>query len=558
MPFRRLTVYTKRLNSSLHGKRYDAIVVGGGHNGLVAAAYLAKAGKNVVVIERRPVLGGAAVTEEIVPGFKFSRCSYVLSLLRPYIIKDLELKKHGLKVYLRNPTSYTPVLSTNKSLALWHERYKTQQEIAKFSTQDAEAYPIYEDWIGRLTKAIYPLIDNEPPDIQQLLNRKWTNITGKMKQLVPPLTSVWTLGKEFPSFFELVSAPASKIVDRWFVSEPLRATLATDAIIGAVTSPRLPGSGYVLLHHVMGETEGRRHSWSYVEGGMGGVSSAIAASAKSHGAEIVTGMPVNEILVEDGSVVGVKLEDDSEVRSSIVLSNATPHITYMELLRKAKDSFTEDFIKQLNSYDYSSQVTKINVALSGLPSFKADPSGSSPLPHHQATIHINTCNTDLIHKAYEEAQMGHWSSRPMIEMCIPSVLDPTLAPKGNHVATIFTQYTPYTLNTGPWTEQDREAYANTVFDWIEEYAPGFRKLIIDKEVLTPQDLERIFGLTGGNIFHGAMSLDQLYLARPTYTASCYRGQLKGMYLCGSGSHPGGGVMGACGHHAAQMVLNDMK
>nr|XP_048713232.1 pyridine nucleotide-disulfide oxidoreductase domain-containing protein 2 isoform X3 [Caretta caretta] len=472
-------------------REYDAVVIGGGHNGLVAAAYLQKSGVRTAVLERRHLLGGAAVTEEIVPGFKFSRASYLLSLLRPQISTELELQRHGLRVYARDPYSFTPMLEdgqARRSLLLGHDMADTQRQIAQFSSKDAQ------------------------------------------------------------------------ILDLWFESEPLKATLATDAVIGAMASPHTPGSGYVLLHHVMGELEGQKGAWGYVAGGMGGVSQAIASAAAAHGTDIFTEKPVARVLLGPrGEAQGVVLQDGTEVKSKLVLSNASAQLTFLQLVPQGQ--LPEEFLQRVAQFDTRSPVTKINVAVDRLPSFVAAPNAGDgrPLPHHQCSIHLNCEDTHLLHRAFQEASSGEPSTRPMIELCIPSALDPTLAPPGCHVVSLFTQYTPYALAGGrPWDEQEQNAYADRVFDWVEAYAPGFKASVIGRDILTPPALEKIFGLPGGNIFHGAMSLDQLYFARPVPSYSGYRSPIPGLYLCGSGAHPGGGVMGAPGRNAASVALKDFK
>ncbi|NXG78142.1 PYRD2 protein, partial [Baryphthengus martii] len=377
-----------------------------------------------------------------------------------------------------------------------------------------------------------------------------------------------------------------QILDQWFESEPLKATLATDAVIGAMASPHTPGSGYVLLHHVMGELEGRRGAWGYVAGGMGALSQAIARAAAARGAHIfaekvqgvwaqgtagngdafgeVLSLPPTQavchvLLGRDGRAQGVALQDGMEVRSKLVLSNASPQITFLELI--PQEQLPKDFVQRIQQVDTRSPVTKINVAVDQLPSFLAAPNtrDDRPLPHHQCSIHLNCEGTHLLHQAFTDATHGHASSRPMIELCIPSALDQGLAPPGCHVVSLFTQYTPSLLAGGrPWDEQARNAYADMVFDCIEAYAPGFKASVIGRDILTPPDLERIFGLPGGNIFHGGMSLDQLYFARPAPSYSGYRSPIPGLYLCGSGAHPGGGVMGAAGRNAALVALEDFR
>lgn len=544
--------------------QYDALVIGGGHNGLVAAAYLQKGGLRTAVLERRHVLGGAAVSEEIFPGFHFSRCSYLLSLLRPHIYADLELKKHGLKVYMRDPHAFTPMLEDGvggappRSLTLGSDMAINQMEIGKFSQKDATAYPEFGAYLEKLAGAIHPLLDAPPVDIPGVTTGSLRKRLAAAKTLRPIVKCGLKLGRNIPDFYEIVTAPITKILNRWFESEPLRATLATDAVIGAMTSPSNPGSGYVLLHHVMGELEKEKGSWGYVEGGMGGVSQAIASSARSCGVDIFTEKDVGQVLVgSDGAAKGVVLKDGTEIHSKVVLSNATPYVTFKKLTPQA--ALSPAFIKAVDQIDYTSPVTKINVAVDKLPNFLASPTpDDKPGPHHQCSIHLNCESVELLETAYKEAVNGRCSTRPMVEMTVPSVLDPTLAPPGCHVVSLFTQFTPYHIEGREWTDQDREAFADTAFDWVEQYAPGFKKSVVGRDVLTPPDLERIFGLTGGNIFHGSMSLDQLYLARPLPSLSDYRSPIKGLYLCGSGSHPGGGVMGSPGWNAALTVMADLK
>ncbi|XP_053438914.1 pyridine nucleotide-disulfide oxidoreductase domain-containing protein 2 isoform X5 [Nycticebus coucang] len=500
---------------------YDAVVIGAGHNGLVAAAYLQRLGVSTAVFERRHVIGGAAVTEEIIPGFKFSRASYLLSLLRPQIYTDLELKKHGLRLHLRNPYSFSPMLEEGtgskapRSLLLGADMAENQKQIAQFSRKDAQAFPRYEEFMNCLASAIDPLLDVAPVDLAAFQRGPLLQRVRSLATLKPLLQAGRILGSQFPLYYEVLTAPIAKVLDQWFESEPLKATLATDAVIGAMASPHTQGSGYVLLHHVMGGLEGMRGAWGYVQGGMGALSNAIASSATTHGANIFT----------------------------------------------EKEWLPEEFVERISQLDTQSPVTKINVAVDRLPNFLAAPnaSGGQPLPHHQCSIHLNCEDTLLLHQAFEDAMDGLPSRRPMIELCIPSSLDPTLAPPGCHVISLFTQYTPYTLAGGKvWDEQERNAYADKVFDCIEAYAPGFKASVVGRDILTPLDLERIFGLPGGNIFHGAMSLDQLYFARPVPLHSGYRCPLRGLYLCGSGAHPGGGVMGAAGRNAAHVVFSDLK
>uniref|UniRef100_A0A4W4E3I6 Pyridine nucleotide-disulfide oxidoreductase domain-containing protein 2 n=1 Tax=Electrophorus electricus TaxID=8005 RepID=A0A4W4E3I6_ELEEL len=562
--------WLRPIHSSALKSEYDAVIIGGGHNGLIASAYLQKGGLKTAVLERRHVLGGAAVSEEIFPGFRFSRASYLLSLLRPHIYQNLELKKHGLKVYTRDPHAFTPMREDlggrkpPRSLLLGSDMAKNQQEIGKFSERDAKAFPDYVTHLEKLACAVQPLLDAPPVDIPGITQGSLRKRITALKSLKPLIKFGLKLGKNAPDFYELITSPSIKVLNRWFESEPLRATLATDSVIGANISPSHLGSGYVLLHHVMGEVEQERGAWGYVEGGMGGVSQAIASSARSLGADIFTEQEVGQVLIgPDRSTIGVVLKDGTEVRSKVVLSNATPHVTFKELTPQFQiilsiPSFGSKLINNMTSCPFFCHFI---VAVDKLPNFLAAPNTADgkPGPHHQCSIHLNCENLDVLETAYSEGQQGHPSSRPMIEMTIPSVLDPTLAPPGCHVVSLFTQFTPYWLEGGrAWTDEDRENFANSVFDSAESYAPGFKESIVGKDILVPPDLERVFGLTGGNIFHGTMSLDQLYLARPLPSIANYCSPVKGLYMCGSGSHPGGGVMGSAGWNAAMTVLADLK
>jgi phytoene dehydrogenase-like protein len=528
----------------------DAIVIGAGHNGLVAAAYLARAGFDVAVLERREVVGGAAVTEEIVPGFKFSRAAYVNSLFRPEIIRDLRLKDHGFAMLPRNPSSFTPLLD-GRCLFLGPDPGLNHREIAKFSRRDAEAFPRYEALLDRLARFMEPLLDRPPPEIGAASWRRRIAALGGLTRLG------WgglRLGRDLPHLLEILTAPASRILGRWFESEPLKATLATDAIIGAMASPTTPGSGYVLFHHVMGETDGARGVWGYVKGGMGALSEAIAKAARAAGARILTSSPVERITLRDGRAAGAVLAGGTEIRSRAVLSCADPHITFLKLL--PPEALPDDFRGRIEAMDFSSAVTKINVALDRLPRFRAD-TGNEPGPEHRGTVHL-TQTMGEIEEAYRDALCGRPSSRPVIEATMASAIDPTLAPPGKHVLSLFIQYTPYRLASGSWDDPGvKDAFADRVFAVIEEFAPGFTSSVIARDILSPLDLERVFGLTGGNIFHGAMGLDQLFWLRPAPGWSGYRTPVPGLYLCGSGAHPGGGVLGAPGRNAARVAIADL-
>ncbi|GAB9469049.1 hypothetical protein Gpo141_00006343 [Globisporangium polare] len=538
-----------RLAAALARKKWDAIVVGGGHNGLVAAAYLAKAGKQVCVLEKRHLVGGAAVTEEIIPGFKFSRASYVFSLFRPQIIKDLELHKHGLEVYPRDPASFTPTLD-GRSLILGSDMVESQKSISQFSQADALAYPKYNDMLEL------------PPDVRVVFNTN-SSISRRVDAIQSMMKLGYRsgkLGKELTTFLEFMTAPATKILDKWFESDILKATLATDAIIGAKVSPSTPGSAYILFHHVMGEVNGIKGMWGHVKGGMGGVSQALEKSAIEAGVEIFTNAPVKSIDVHDNKVQGVSLESGEVIASNFVLSNASPLVTMLDLLdeKVLPERVVTHFKKNWNCESAS---TKINVALDRLPNFSCIPNsgdGNTPMRHHRGTTHFED-SMEQIEEAFLDVQHGYASKRPVIEMNVPTSLDSTIAPPGKHVALLFVQYTPYMPKDGSWdTPGKKEKFADQVFSVIDQFAPGFKNSIIGYDMLTPPDLERIFSLPKGNIFHGAMGLDQLFWMRPIPGYSDYRSPIKGLYLGSAGSHPGGGVMGACGRNSAMVCLKDMQ
>ncbi|KAM1529277.1 hypothetical protein ACFX1Z_018502 [Malus domestica] len=555
---------TAAATTALKNKKWDALVIGGGHNGLTAAAYLARSGLSVAVLERRHVIGGAAVTEELVPGFKFSRCSYLQSLLRPSIIKELELPRHGLKLLKGSHSSFTPCLD-GRYLLLGPNKDHNHSEISKFSKRDADAYPRYGNQLGNFCEFMDPLLDSAPPESLQCesscsVSDRFKNKMHNSMFWARCLRQAAALGqKDFVEFMDLLLSPASKVLNNWFESDVLKATLAMDSVIGTTGSVHTPGSGYVLLHHVMGETDGERGIWSFVEGGMGSVSLAIANAAKEAGAHIVTCAEVQQLLINDsGTADGVLLTDGSQVHSSIVLSNATPYKTFKELV--PDNALPDSFVRAIKYSDYSSGTTKINLAVDKLPQFKSCKMGHPDAgPQHVGSIHIGSESMEEFQLAWQDAVNGLPSNRPVIEMTIPSVLDKTISPPGKHVINLFTQYTPYSPSDGHWGDTVyRELFAQKCFSLVDEYAPGFSSSIIGYDMLTPPDLEREIGLTGGNIFHGAMGLDSLFLMRPVKGWSNYRTPLKGLYLCGSGTHPGGGVMGAPGRNAARVVLVDVN
>lgn len=520
---------------------YDAIIIGGGHNGLVTACYLARAKWKVLVLERRPIVGGCAVTEETFPGFKVSTAAYVNSLFSPEIIRDLRLADYGFALIERNPSSFTPFLD-GRSLTLGPDDDANVREIAKFSAKDAENYRKYEAMLERVATVVEPTLKMIPPNVMKPgLSGAW-----KMLQLA---RSFQRLGPAMGEAIEVLTGPARTVLDRWFESEELKGTLATDAIIGAFAAPSMPGTAYVLFHHVMGETNGKRGVWAYVRGGMGGLTQALARAGRDLGVDIRTDAEVAKILVENGQAVGVALASGEEFRASRVASNLDPHQTFEILLDKKW--LPNDFREAIQRIDYSSASLKINVALSEPPQFSACP-GTGVGPQHHGTMHL-VPDQDYIERAYDDAKYGVPSRSPVIECTMPSALDPTVAPAGQHVMSMFVQYAPYKLKEGHW-DQVKETFADRCFEIVEQYAPNFRRSVIARQVLSPVDLERMLNLTGGNIFQGSMTLNQLFLFRPAVGHADYRTPVRGLYLCGAAAHPGGGVMGIAGLNAARVML----
>ncbi|XP_062102396.1 uncharacterized protein LOC133812625 [Humulus lupulus] len=547
---------------ALTDKKWDAIVVGGGHNGLVAAAYLARGGLSVALLERRHLIGGAAVTEELIPGFKFSRCSYLLSLLRPSIVKELDLVRHGLKLLKPIASSFTPCVDGRYLLLGLNEEHD-HSELSKFSKLDADAFPRYESQLLKFCKFMDFIMDSRTPESLQgdsSLNKKLRDKWQKSIFWSSCLEHVLSLGqKDMVEFIDILLSPTSKVLNKWFESDVHKATLAADAIIGSMVSIHTSGSGYVLLHHVMGETDGDRNIWSHVEGGMGSLSLAISNAAKEAGVHIVTEAEVSQLMIEDsGAVNGVIMADGTQLHSSFVLSNATPYKTFVDLVPRG--ILPDEFLCAIKNSDYSSGTTKINVAVDRLPHFQCCRLSHPEVgPQHTATIRIGCESMEEIDSACQDARNGIPSRRPVMEMTIPSSLDKTISPPGKHVVSLFTQYTPYKPADGSWEDPSyRESYARKCFHMIDKYAPGFSSSVIGYDLLTPPDLEREFGLTGGNIFHGAMGLESLFLLRPVKGWSNYRTPVRGLYMCGSGSHPGGGVTGAPGRNAALAVLQDIN
>jgi phytoene dehydrogenase-like protein len=520
---------------------YDVIVIGGGHNGLVSAAYLARAGRKVLVLERRHLVGGAAVTEEIYPGFKYSVCSYVVSLLRPEIIRELDLPGHGLEILPLDGT-FTPMPDGDH---LWrvNDHAKTRREIARHSKVDAEAYEEYGKAMIEMGRFVKPILNMTPPDPTSLDPRglmDWVSLGRRFQALSEE-------GKY--NQIQLMTMSAVDFLDQWFETDVLKATMSASGIIGTFLGVRSPGTAYVLLHHYMGEIDGAFRSWGLSRGGTGAISDAIAGAARQAGAEIRTETAVSKIIVKDEAAVGVVLANGDYVTAGVVASSVDPSLTFLEMV--GAGHLPAEFVEDLRRYKFRGSSGKVNLALDALPDFTALPGAG---PHLRGAISISP-GVEYMERAYDEAKYGRYSRRPYIDMVIPSLTDPSVAPPGKHVASCFVQYAPYHLKDGNWDDQ-REAFGDTVINTLAEYAPNIKDLILHRQVLTPLDIERDFGLTEGNIFQGELTLEQLFFLRPAPGWAQYRTPVRNLYMCGSATHPGGGIMGAPGRNAANRILKE--
>ena len=525
-------------------RRYDSIIIGGGHNGLVCAAYLARAGQDVLVLERRHVLGGAAVTEEVHPGFKYSVCAYVVSLLRPQIIRDLELARFGLEL-IPLEASFTPLDEPGPEggLVRWADSERTRREIERFSHGDAEIYPMFGHAMMQMARFVKPILEMTPPD--------------PASPSLSDLLGLLRLGKRFRDLGEekrllkakLFTMSAVDFLEQWFESEPLKSSMAVSGIIGTFQGVRSPGTAYVLLHHYMGEIDGTFRSWGFSKGGTGQVSLAIAASARHAGAEIRTESPIARIDVRNGRALGVILENGDEIGARRVISGVDPHRTFLRMV--GEEHLDGSFCEQIRRYKLRGSSGKVNLALDAAPDFTCRPGAG---PHLTGDIAVAP-TVDYLERAFDDAKYGDYSRRPYLNVVIPSLVDPTLAPPGKHVMSIFVQYAPYHLKDGPeaWTEK-REAFGDAVVDTLAEYCPNLKDIILHRQVLTPLDLEEMVGLTEGNIFHGELSPEQLFFLRPAAGWARYRTPIDNLWMCASGTHPGGGVMGAPGAIAAREIL----
>jgi phytoene dehydrogenase-like protein len=527
----------------------DAVIVGGGHNGLVCAAYLAAAGLKVTVLERRAVVGGAAVTEEFHPGFRNSVAAYTVSLLNPKIIRDLELPRHGLRIVERKLANFLPL---DETTYLKVGAGQTAQEVAKFSTRDAERLPAYGERLDVIADVLRDLVLQTPPNVTA---GGWFEALPELLRGARQAKRVAKL--DLPMRRELLDLfvkSAGDYLDSWFESAPIKAAYGFDGVVGNYASPYAGGSAYVLLHHVFGEVNGKKGAWGHAIGGMGAITQAMAKAAAERGVEIRVASPVREVLVEGGRAVGVITEKGEAIRARSVVSNLNPKLLYGSLIDSSV--LPQDFRERIARWRCGSGTFRMNVALSELPDFKALP-GRAAADHHTAGI-IMAPSLGYMDQAYLDAKAGGWSKRPIVEMLIPSTLDDSLAPKGQHVASLFCQHVaPILPNDASW-DAHREEVADVMIDLVNTHAPNFKAAVLGRQIMSPLDLERTFGLIGGDIFHGALSLDQLFSARPMLGHGDYRGPLKGLYMCGSGTHPGGGVTGAPGHNAAREIIADFR
>jgi phytoene dehydrogenase-like protein len=529
--------------------RSDALIIGGGHNGLVCAAYLAAGGLKVTVLERRGVVGGAAVTEEFHPGFRNSVAAYTVSLLNPKVIRDLELPKHGLRVVERLVSNFLP---TEDGRYLKTGGAYTHPEVAKFSQQDAARLDVYAERLDRIADLLRELVLQTPPNV----------VEGNWRSALPELLGAARMGgllrklnmEMRRELLTLFAASAGDYLDGWFESDPIKAVYGFDGIVGNYASPYTPGSAYVLLHHVFGEVNGKKGAWGHAIGGMGAITQAMARSAAGRGVDIRVNSPVREVIVEGGRAVGAITESGETFRASAVISNLNPRLLYLNLIDR--EALPTEFRERIGNYRCGSGTFRMNVALAELPDFTCLP-GKAQGDHHTGGI-ILAPTLRYMEQAFFDARSFGWSRKPIVEVLIPSTLDDSLAPPGQHVASLFCQHVAPQLPDGESWDTYRDTVADLMINTVNDFAPNFKAAVLGRQIMSPLDLERTFGLIGGDIMHGTLQLDQMFSARPMLGHGNYRGPLAGLYMCGAGTHPGGGVTGAPGHNAAREILLDFK
>jgi phytoene dehydrogenase-like protein len=524
-------------------RRHDAIVIGAGHNGLVAACYMARAGLDVLVVERNDYIGGAAVSRNLYEDYTYSNCSYVCSLLRPEIMRTLELPRFGLQIIPYD--GGCTMMQDGNHLALYDNHDALRREIARHSPRDAEAYHRYSRDVIRQCKFIRPLLLREPPDPTSFKPRDITELLylGQRfhrmgEQRMYDTLRFWTMS-------------AADFLDEYFESEIVKAHFAGSSIIGTALGPRSPGSAYVLLHHYMGDIDETVGAWGFARGGMGAVTQSLTASLRASGGDVRTSAPVERVLVRNGRTSGVALASGEEIEARVVVSNMDVKRTFLNTVDA--EHLPPDFLSAVRRFKIRGSSGKLNIALGGLPTFPAIPAGS---PSLRGDMHL-TDTIEMMERAYDDWKEGRWSRAPYVDMLIPSQIDPTMAAEGKHYMSVFVQYCPYELADGPWTDEKRQAFGATVVDAIAKQSPDFKSLIRHMEVRTPWDIEREVGLTEGNIFQGELTMDQLLFNRPVPGYAQYRTPVRGLYLSGSATHPGGGVMGAPGANCARRVLADL-
>jgi phytoene dehydrogenase-like protein len=526
---------------------YDVVIIGGGHNGLTCAAYLAMSGLRVRVVERRKIVGGAAVTEEFHPGFRNSVAAYTVSLLNPKIIADLRLHHHGLRIVERRAQNFLP--SPDGRYLLTGEG-RTHQSIARLSERDAGRIDAFSQELETIADVLRQFVLRSPPNLVEGFSLNGVREAFNALGTANALRSLSLENKRV--LLDLFTRSAGDVLDDWFESDLVKALFGFDAVVGNYASPYAAGSAYVMLHHAFGEVNGRKGAWGHAIGGMGAITQAMAASARNHGVEIETGTAVRSVIVEKERAVGVTLESGETVRANYIAANVNPKLLYTQLL--PADTVPQTFLERIRNWRNGSGTFRMNVALSSLPSFTALPGTGD---HLSAGI-ILAPTLGYMDRAWLDAREHGWSRQPIVEMLIPSTLDNTLAPKGQHVASLFCQHVAPQLPNGVSWDDHRDEVADLMIATVDRYAPGFARSVIGRQILTPLDLERDFGLLGGDIFHGALTLNQLFSARPMLGYADYRGPIRGLYHCGAGAHPGGGVTGAPGHNAARAILQDHR